>query len=303
MKKIILITFFFNFAYGKVFYQPSDKLSSSFTKLILSIQKSSFSGISKKELKQKIYDLDDYIEHLANDPEANFLIKSEIYKTILESKHQDKEKYQQLDIKYVEELEERIQDETLKCDSFCIWLIQSLIKEARIVFKSPEFLGVRSNQVSKNVIKTRRILNLLNPWFYHFSNLGPSEFDTSLAEVKKIAFEQIYFAFQTYFNLKGKKVKFNKKLIYFVEKKLKTEKPNNNEIISEIADISVKPNDTEINTTKEKSWTPKAVAIPTPIPLNKESIVAEGESSYPVPIHTPNPAFTPFVPPTPSNDW
>lgn len=173
---------------------PTENLPKELIYLTESLQELNLKNIEKtKDNDQSFTDLEKKLQYLTKQ-EVYFLVKSEMYKSVLSFKPPAKIK----DMYYQKEIlalvEERLK--TVSLNSFSQWLITSILKDLNILFESkhyPSFTLERGKGVvtSSSSKKMQKKFNFLLPWIQSFLDEEAQLFQYSLIPVMEKSLSSI----------------------------------------------------------------------------------------------------------------
>ena len=169
-----------------VTYYPKNDLPAEFSYLIESIQLYPLEDKERETLGQKIKDIDQMLSELTKE-EVYFLLKSEIYKGLLEQpKLKNQYSYYNPDI--LKPLNQIIEVRIEDYHKFAQWLMYAVYSDLRQTFDSPFYntfavkkkTGLRIR--NKNIIMMQRKFDFVLPWYEEIINSTPEEFHEGLKD-------------------------------------------------------------------------------------------------------------------------
>lgn len=166
-----------------------DKLPLELVILINSINELKLSPDDNNRYIDEAKTLNGYLKYLTKE-QIYFLVKSQIYKNVLEKEFQGDYKITKFTSLDIEAIEKNYQQNKKNYSAYASWLIQSVLSDFSTLKNYPGFNQVKLTIVEKdptlNLI--RKKLNLLSPWLGAISTLTASDFNGRL---KKMMFKTL----------------------------------------------------------------------------------------------------------------
>ncbi|MCY4524572.1 MAG: hypothetical protein OXB84_07530 [Halobacteriovoraceae bacterium] len=170
--KILIVLFFINSHLSAKSYYGMNVLPTELNLLLLSLAKNKLDRQEQKSLKEIIFKIDHHFSDLKKE-EAFFLVKSTIYKTILEYRKKTGGNIIPLTpLKMQELIEEKLKD--LHYSEFTKWLLKAILSDYKNIYKS------KNQKISYG---DRKKLRMIIPWYNHFINISAEEFELDLKQL------------------------------------------------------------------------------------------------------------------------
>ena len=181
MKILILIIFAISSVFSESYYVKKD-LPGELKLIFQSLAKIKLNEKEKKMLDDIVWHVDRYFTSMEKE-EIFFLIKVNVYKTILEFKKKNK---RILSIS-PEEMENLV-GEKLKSapySEFSKWLLRAIISDYKNIIKTKNYKIIHGDS---------KKLQLIMPWYFDFINLSMEEFELNLKDLYFLILKKISLA-------------------------------------------------------------------------------------------------------------
>ena len=170
MKTLILLLFVSPCLFAKSYYAKKE-LPGELNLILQSIAKMKLKEVEKKLLGEIIWKIDGNFTEMDKD-EIFFLVKSSVYKTILQFKKKD-ERIPNIKPKEMEKLVEK-KLASGPYSNFTRWLLRAIVSDYNNIFKSK---GYKLTQGDK------KKLRLIMPWYRFFIETSVEEFELDLKDL------------------------------------------------------------------------------------------------------------------------
>lgn len=195
---IYVVAFNFQSALGKEVYLPNNKFPLEFVLLIQSLQKIELTDEEKKDLIKNIAIIDQ-IAAIMSKEEIFFIIKTEIYKAILNKYKDEKTRFKLYRPENIVKLKDFSKRKFTALLPFANWMARAIQSDMKVIIKSHLFNKLinhlkRTNLINNsNLRKVKRRLSLLLPWYQKLSTLAKNDIDELMKEfmiecLRKITF-------------------------------------------------------------------------------------------------------------------
>jgi hypothetical protein len=174
----ILIFLNCNQLFAKSIYIAKDSTPIEYYYIISSIQQVELSDLDQKEFDELIQIHDQLFSKLSKK-EVFFLLKSEIFKSILSFTFKDSITRVNVDSTFVKKISDKIKENKDEYSPFSLWLNYSFLKDLQIILRDKEFVNIASTKTSK----LKRQLNLIIPWLIKFETLPPGVYEKLISEI------------------------------------------------------------------------------------------------------------------------